>query len=210
MAQKWYEKASVQTVIVVGIFGIITLIVNDNLQAPKLKTNINTLENTITVQNNKILQLENELTPFKTLALEKYDEVTVNSLEKLANNYREMENKLNSIEATLKPREINNDQCNTITNSIAQYKDVTINFYTMLGDANASLISNKLKNCMTSSGWKIGEQIIPMGKAWQGIILFASGENPDEPISSLYKVLKSFEFETSIQQNNKLLRYACI
>lgn len=94
MAQKWYQKASVQTAIVSGVFLLIGIGIPYCFEIPNLKNKIYQLENENSSKTAEIQRLETQLTPFKTIALEKYTGSERERLQKLAERILELENPL--------------------------------------------------------------------------------------------------------------------
>ncbi|MBM9514591.1 hypothetical protein [Desulfogranum marinum] len=85
MAQNWYQKASVQTAIVSGIFLLIGVAIPYLFKVPHLKYLIQELENSNLEKDSEIQKLETQLVPFKTIALERYTGPENERLNKLAN-----------------------------------------------------------------------------------------------------------------------------
>jgi hypothetical protein len=92
MAQKWYQKASVQTAIVSGIFLIIGLAIPYLFKVPSLEDKIDKLEKENSDKTAEIQRLETQLTPFKTIALEKYTGPEQEALNKLAHEIEKLKN----------------------------------------------------------------------------------------------------------------------
>ncbi|MCX5695696.1 MAG: hypothetical protein NTW18_03395 [Candidatus Omnitrophica bacterium] len=90
MAQKWYQKASVQTAIVTGVFLLIIAIIQIIINLGVIKK----LEKENSDKIAEIQRLETQLTPFKTIALEKYTGSEQERLQKLAERIQELENPL--------------------------------------------------------------------------------------------------------------------
>ena len=100
MAQKWYQKATVQTALVSGVFLIVAIVIPYVFQIPALKDKIAQLEKENSDKTAKIQQLEIQLTPFKTIALEKYTAPEQEALNMLA---AELEKIKNSLDPLKKP-----------------------------------------------------------------------------------------------------------
>ena len=106
MAQRFFEKASVQVAIVTGIVALLIAcmhIWNNRSQLKRdnenyikdLKTKddrINSLKQEIQKQTSEVQRLETQLTPFKTIALEKFTGSEQEALRKLANELDELKN----------------------------------------------------------------------------------------------------------------------
>ena len=91
--------AAIVLIIVAGmnIFNSRSKLSKDN---QNYKTTITTLESQILEKNNIIQRLETQLTPFKTIALEKYTGSEQERLQKLAERIQELENPLKKIIAS--------------------------------------------------------------------------------------------------------------
>ena len=72
MAQKWYQKASVQTALVSGFVFLIGIAIPYLFKVPKLQDKISKLEKENVDKTAEIQHLETQLVPFKTYALEHY------------------------------------------------------------------------------------------------------------------------------------------
>jgi hypothetical protein len=84
MARKWYNKASVQTAIISGVFLLIGIGIPHFFQVPTLKNKITQLEKEGKDKDAEIQRLETQLVPFKTLALEIFAGDENERLQKLA------------------------------------------------------------------------------------------------------------------------------
>lgn len=88
MAQKWYQKASVQVAIVTTIGVVIITFITIGfpllVETPKLKEENLQLKQNIQEKTIEVQRLENLLTPFKTIALERYTGSESDVLKKLA------------------------------------------------------------------------------------------------------------------------------
>lgn len=83
MAQKWYQKASVQTAVVSGVFLLVGACIPYLFKVPKLEEKISGLEKEISTKDGKIQELERELIPFRTLAIERYSKADPEAMGKL-------------------------------------------------------------------------------------------------------------------------------
>ena len=84
MTQKFYQKASVQVSIIAAIGLIIATLITVGHQRSALKLDNETLEREVTNKTAEIQRLETLLTPFRTIALEKYTGNEKEALRKLA------------------------------------------------------------------------------------------------------------------------------
>ncbi len=97
MAQKWYQKASVQTAIVSGVFLLIGIAIPHLFKIPKLEKKIEQLENDNSDKTAEIQRLETQLIPFKTIALEKYTGSEQEALRKFAQELEDLKNYVNPL-----------------------------------------------------------------------------------------------------------------
>lgn len=89
MAQKIYEKAGVQAAIVGAVItGIFLIFINIFINL--MQNNTKRLEEDIKAKDLKIQQLETQLIPFKTIALEKFTGTENERLQQLAANLEEI------------------------------------------------------------------------------------------------------------------------
>ncbi len=97
MAQKFYEKASVQTAIISGMFLLLGISIPYIFRIPKLQDKISVLEKETFEKTAEIQRLETLLAPFRTIALEKYTGTEAEALSKLALKIKELESDINMI-----------------------------------------------------------------------------------------------------------------
>jgi hypothetical protein len=95
MAQKWYQKASVQTAIVSGFFLLIGIAIPSIFQIPALKNKIDQLEKENSAKTDEIQRLETQLTPFRTIALEKFTGSEKEALRQLAGELEKLKDYVN-------------------------------------------------------------------------------------------------------------------
>jgi len=86
MTQKFYQKASVQVAIVsaIGLFAVTAITIWH--QRSQLKTDNQNLQREVTGKTSEIQRLETLLTPFRTIALEKFTGDEKQALRKLADD----------------------------------------------------------------------------------------------------------------------------
>ena len=101
MAQKWYQKASVQTAIVSGLFLIAVTAVPYALRVPKLNDKIDDLNHKLEDKSQEILRLETQLAPIRALALEKYPGDQAEALKKLANEVTSLRERFERAERSI-------------------------------------------------------------------------------------------------------------
>ena len=98
MAQKWYQKASVQAAIVSGLLLIIATAVPYALRVPALNDKIEDLKKESQEKSNEILRLEAQIAPFRALAIEKYPGDQAEALNKLAQEVTTLSERLERAE----------------------------------------------------------------------------------------------------------------
>jgi len=97
MAKKWYQKATVQTAIVSGILLVIGIGIPYIFRVPTLKNKIDQLEKENSNKTAEIQRLETQLTPFRTIALEKYTGSEQEALKKLAEEFENLKTYVNPL-----------------------------------------------------------------------------------------------------------------
>ena len=97
MAQKIYQKASVQTAFVSGVFLLLGIAIPYYFKIPKLQDQISKIVKENTDKTAEIQRLETQLTPFKTIALEKYTGSEQEALRKLANELEKLKNDIDPL-----------------------------------------------------------------------------------------------------------------
>ena len=98
MTQRWYKKASVQTAIISGIFFLIGIAIPYFLKVPELENKIEQLKKENFDKTSEIQRLETMLTPFRTIALEKYTGSEQETLRKFAKDLETLEHKTQQLE----------------------------------------------------------------------------------------------------------------
>jgi hypothetical protein len=101
VAQRWYQKASVQTALVTGLFLIAVTTVPHALRVPKLKDKIDDLKHKLEDKSHESLRLETQLAPFRALALEKYPGDQAEALKKLAEEVTTIRGRLERAERSI-------------------------------------------------------------------------------------------------------------
>lgn len=96
--QGWFDKATVQGAVVggviTGIFIIAGIILTNIFLVPRLQDRITQLEDDNSKKDKEIQQLETQLVPFKTFALEKYAGSEHERLQKLAQDLEALQKKM--------------------------------------------------------------------------------------------------------------------
>ncbi len=98
MEQKWYTKASVQAAIAGAVIvGILGIAIPNLLQIPKLNEKIEQLKNENSAKDFKIQNLETEIAPFKTIALERFTGTEAEALSKLSFQLNNLEGAISDV-----------------------------------------------------------------------------------------------------------------
>ena len=164
----------------------------------KQKVTIHSLEQDCLTRDNKIQLLETQLTPFKTIALEKYTGSEQEALQKLAENLETLEQKTSALEKRLKPRSLSVKQISILTEKTNTVKNIKIHFLLIASDPEAEFFKNQIKDSLLKGGWTIEKDEIALAGAFQGITLYASQDPPNQAVQILYQSLKEFGFELSM------------
>jgi len=204
MAQKWYQKSSVQTAITSGVFFLIGIAIPLFLKIPALKSKIDRLEKENSDKTNEIQRLETQLTPFKTIALEKYTGSEQEALEKLAEDVKTLEEKALFIEKALMPRVLSSEQISIIAERINKIKNTKIHFLLIASDPEAESFRNQLRKALEKGGWTIEKSETSVIGAFVGVTLFASHDPPNEAVTALYLSLKEFGFDPWLLKDENL------
>lgn len=93
MAQRFYQKASVQVAIVAALGLIITTVITVAHQRSQIVSDNDRLKNEVSNKSAEIQHLETLLTPFRTIALEKFTGDEKEALRKLADYVIELQKK---------------------------------------------------------------------------------------------------------------------
>jgi prefoldin subunit 5 len=102
MAPKWYNKATVQVAIVTTLGVIIVVLIPICFQVPKLKSDNENLKQSLQTKEAEIQRLETLLTPFRTIALERYTAPESEALRKLASDMNRVQQDLQDKSDTIK------------------------------------------------------------------------------------------------------------
>ena len=94
MSQKFYQKATVQVAMVSGLVVLLVTAITICHQRSELTRENKRLNSLTQKQTAEIQRLETQLTPFKTIALEKYTGSEQDRMKKLAERIQELENPL--------------------------------------------------------------------------------------------------------------------
>jgi hypothetical protein len=91
MTQKFWHKATVQVAIVSAAAVVLTSVVPSLLQLPTLREENKTLRDEVQRQRSEVQRLDILLTPFKTIALERYSGNETEALAKLGVKLQELQ-----------------------------------------------------------------------------------------------------------------------
>jgi hypothetical protein len=97
MAQKFWQKATVQVAIVSTLAVVLTSVVPSLLRLPALREENKTLHDELQGQRSEVQRLEILLTPFKTIALERYSGSETEALAKLGVKLQELQTGLETL-----------------------------------------------------------------------------------------------------------------
>jgi hypothetical protein len=169
MAQKWYQKASVQTAIVSGIFFLVGISIPYFFQIPKLKNEIKDLKQETSDKTSEIQRLEIQLTPFRTIALEKYAAPEGEALKQLAeriktideslvNAQKELEKTKEELLQKTSDRSLTEEQKQILKSSLnAVYGQIIIN--ADLFDSEAQMFATQIKDVLSKTDLEILDKV---------------------------------------------------
>ena len=194
MSQPFYKKASVQVAIITGIFAILIAIMNiwyryseTNIENIKLNEKIEQKNEDlkksdakINSQEREIQRLETLLTPFRTIALEKYTGTESEALSMLANKIeefqltiiektkkiQELEENIKKLETASLPRTISVEKFNTLTNLLSFNTDFQIGIICKAFDTESCNYADQIKNVFLNAKWHVA----PINKSFLGDI----------------------------------------
>ena len=203
MAQKWYQKASVQTAIVSGIFFLIGIGIPYFFQIPKLNDEIKDLKKENSDKIAEIQRLETQLTPFRTIALEKFAGPEGEALKQLAERIKTIDE---SLENAKKELEITKDELlqktsdRSLTEEQKQILKSSLNgvngqiiINADFVDSEAQMFATQIKNVLSKTDLEILDNVNT------GIIsLYAKGirvlvNDIKNPPSHTLPILKGFQ-----------------
>jgi hypothetical protein len=202
MAQKWYQKASVQTAIVSGVFFLIGVAIPYFFKIPILENKIDLLEKDNSDKTAEIQRLETQLTPFKTIALEKYTGSEQEALQQLAHDIQEIQNKANKLEKQIQKRSISNDQKEILLSRLKAANNKKILITAIMGDQEALQFAHILKDIFIEAGWEVdgidrAMYLTPMEGLWLTII----EEPAPEEANIIYQAFRMISFSIKGQRN---------
>jgi hypothetical protein len=129
MAQKWYQKATVQGAIVAALALLIATLAPIALEVPSLKSDNAELNRKLTDKTADVQRLETQLAPFRTIALERYTGPENEALAKLASQIQLLQEldaqKTVKIESLQKELDKTSEQARPPTLSLISHDTIT-------------------------------------------------------------------------------------
>jgi hypothetical protein len=168
------------------------------------KDEIESLGNEKEKQTSEIQRLETILTPFRTIALEKYTGSEKEVLKKLRNDLTLVGEKTLALEDQLKPRIINQEQINFIASKISLNKDIKVRFLIMASDLEIKNFKDQIKQAIEKAGWEVTGDIIALAASFEGITLYTSEKPATQALTSLYSALKELGFKLLVNLDPSL------
>ena len=167
MSQKWYQKASVQTALVSGVFLLVGISIPYVFKVPKLKEAVSRLQRETSDKTARIQELEIELTPFRTLAIKEYSRSDAETLRRLAEtmvglrkDYSEalatvtsLQTELESLQAKMAPRSLTLEQQSSLQDRLKAFSGQRFTVLTYQDDQETLSLSNMIYRVLLSSGW---------------------------------------------------------
>ena len=218
MAQKWYQKASVQTTIVAGIIGIIIAGLNILHQRSELsKQNIEMreknaeLSNLVQEKTAEIQRLETQLTPFRTIAIEKYTGTESEALKQLAIHiseiYTSLSNTMKELDSTklelmqkTSDRSLTEKQEQSLQSSLSSVSGKVI-VQSDLFDSEARMYANQITTCLRRTGLEIVQNFSTQAFAIdaKGIVILVKDRDSVPPHAyDIQKALQSAGIDSHI------------
>jgi len=200
MSQKFYQKASVQVAIVSAIGLIIVTILTIAHQRSQLKSDNIRLHQENDAKTAEIQRLETLLTPFRTIALEKYTLPEAEALRKLAGQIGELQ--------VADKRK---------TDKIAELESELINTKALAEPCKLAFLSKKIEK--DDHGYRVTLRFKPSKNERLGLLAFSAAlpVNTDKKILDFWPSSKSSPFSSGkdskkIAANGKyaILRYSLI
>ncbi len=152
----------------------------------------------------EVQRLETILTPFRTIALEKYTGSEEEILEKLRDDLNLVEKKTLALEDQLQHRIIHQEKINYIANQISLSKDIKVRFLIMASDLEIKNFKNQIKEAIEKAKWEVVGDIVSVVGSFEGITLCTSEKPANEALTSLYSALKKLGFEPLVIQDISL------
>jgi len=218
MKKQWHQYVGIRAAIIMAVGGIIVAGMyiwnnrselkqsNDDYKDEIKNKNdlISKLQQKLSQKDSEIQRLETQLTPFRTIALEKYTGSEKEALEKLAQSMKIIESKTEDLERQLTPRKITPEKIAVIAEKISLIKGIKVHFLLIASDPEAGSFKEQIKKALEAGGWIIEKKEISVVGAFTGINLFASQDPPNEAIRTLYLTFKEFGFTPKLIRNKDL------
>ena len=218
MKKQWHQYVGIRAAIIMAIGGIIVAgmyIWNNRSELKQSNNNykdeiknkndlISDIQQQLSQKNSEIQRLETQLTPFRTIALEKYTGSEQEALEKLAQNLKIIESKTAALEKQLTSRKLTPKQIAIIAKRIRSIKGVKVHFLLIASDPEAESFKEQIKKALETGGWIIEKDEISVVGAFKGISLLASQDPPSNGVRALYLGLKQSGFIPELYKDNNL------
>ena len=218
MKKQWHQYVGIRAAIIIAVGGIIVAAMHIWNSRSELKqrnvkykneikekdARITDLQQQLYQKDVEIQRLETQLTPFKTIALEKYTGSEQEVLEKLAQSLKIIESTTAALKNQLTPRKLAPEQIAVIAEQISLIKGIKVHFLLIASDPEAESFKEQIKKALETGGWIIEKNEISIVGAFTGITLFASKDPPNEAISTLSLTLKEFGFTPKLIRNKDL------
>jgi len=168
MAQRFYHKASVQTAMVTGAVLSVITIVTILHQRSELNQENKHLRSLSKDQSEEIQRLETLLTPFRTIALDKFTGTDAEVLQQLAERIRTIDASLADAKKTIdslkeelilktSDRNLTQDQRQSLIQSLAGISGKVI-VKADFADSEANMYANQIKSALAETRLEIVEQ----------------------------------------------------
>lgn len=148
MAQKFYQKASVQGAIVGAIALILVSLITVAHQRSQLKSDNSQLKHESDLQIAEIQRLETLLAPFRTIALQRYTDPEPEALRKLAH-------RISELESSVAPRFVSEQQTEALISTLKQIPHGGIYIVSRIMDGEAKDYAEEIGAIMKRAGWDI-------------------------------------------------------
>lgn len=187
MTKKWHQYVAIRAAIILAVGGIIVAGINIWHARSELKQNneeyideiknkdalISELYRQLSQKDSEIQRMETQLTPFRTIALEKYTGSEQEALKKLADELEELRNadlsillKLRNIEDTVgtiqqastvstTKRVISGAVAKRLTSSLKDITDYDVEILCVMGDVEGFALADQIKQIFSRANWKV-------------------------------------------------------
>jgi len=204
LADFWTAKFSVKFIVILFICGFLWLSYSEVFRIPMLKNKMESLKVKIDEGTAEIQRLEILLTPFRTIALEKYTGSEQEALRKLAEDLEILESRTIALEERLASRILSSAQISIITEKINAIKGIKVYFSLISSDPEAKFFKEQLQKALEAGGWVVEKTEILLAGAFVGVTLYSSHDSPSEAQKILYLTLKECGFGSKLICNESL------